>query len=109
MKIRIRHANIDLSSALAEHAQTRLERGLHRISGMVRSACVRLADINGPRGGADKECQVRVTLSTGHELVVNSLDSCPYRAIDDAVNRLKRSVKKTMSRRRNFERRSLRR
>jgi putative sigma-54 modulation protein len=100
MKVTIRKSNLQWSAALAQYAQRRIENGLHRIGGYVRTACVRLADINGPRGGNDKHCRVTVRLATGDEVVVNALDSCPYRAVDGAVNRLKRTVKKTLHRRR---------
>jgi ribosome-associated translation inhibitor RaiA len=49
---------------------------------------------------------VAVRLDSGLEVRVNARDSCPYRAVDVAVDRLKRSVTDRMKRRRDRRRRS---
>ena len=92
MKFDIRKRNLRWSDALARHAETRLRGGLDRIGGRIRRVLVRLVDVNGPRGGPDKRCAVSVHLASGQEIVVRADHDCPYRAIDDAAGRLKRTV-----------------
>ena len=105
MQLSIRKTNLQWSDALAGYAERRIHHGLDRIGDCVRSVLVRLADINGPRGGQDKHCLVAVRLATGHKIMANGLDRCPYRAIDGAVNRLKRSITERKKRQRDRRKR----
>ena len=106
MQLSIRKNNLQWSDALAGYTERRVHHGLDRLRERVRSVLVRLADVNGPRGGRDKHCAVLIRLATGEEIIVNARDACPYRAVDGAVNRLKRSVKKQVGRRRSRRRRA---
>lgn len=105
MHLMIRKDNLQWSDALASYAEDRIRRGLDRFRVRVGTVLVRLADINGPRGGEDKRCLVSVRLASGQLVMVNSRDSCPYRAIDAAVSRLKRSVRERIRRNRSRRRR----
>jgi hypothetical protein len=53
---------------------------------------VRLGDINGPRGGPDKQCGLVVQLVGGQTVVVSETDTCAYSAVDLATTRMKRLV-----------------
>lgn len=106
MQLDIRKTNMQWSDALAHYTERRIHQGLDRLTDRVRSVLVRMADVNGPRGGDDKRCFVCVRLASGHEIMSNGLDACPYRAVDDAVNRLKRNVRDRMKRNRDRRRRS---
>ena len=94
------------SDALASYTERRVHHGLDRLRERVRCVLVRFVDVNGPRGGEDKYCALSVRLATGQEIFVKVRDSCPYRAVDGAVNRLKRSVKRQLGRRRDRRRRA---
>ena len=109
MKLTIRKTNLQWSSSLADYAHRRVEDRLSRLRDSVRSAAVRLADVNGPRGGEDKHCRVTARLSTGQDVVVNATGTCPYRVVDDAADRLLRVVKRSRRRRRTAERTAQRR
>ena len=108
MELDIRKSNMQWSDALAGYAERRIHTGLDRVQQRVRRVLIHLADINGPRGGDDKRCFVKVRLTTGHELVANGQDACPYRAVDGAVNRLKRTVAERIRRERVRRRRRAR-
>ena len=69
MRILIR-TTAGLSPSLAPLARRRLEFALGRFGGRVRSLTVRLADLNGPRGGVDKHCLVAIRLTSPQRLIV---------------------------------------
>ena len=61
-------------------------------SGHVNRVVVRLSDINGPRGGADKRCHIQVVLAGIPDVVVEDTEVDLYTAIDRATDRARRTV-----------------
>ena len=89
MRITIR-ATSGWLSRLARH---RFEFALGRFHGRVRSIAVRVADVNGPRGGVDKRCHVTVRLAAPKRtLVIEDADSDAAVAIDRLADRTARTV-----------------
>ena len=60
MEMSIRGLNLDLTDAILEHVRRRLSEGLSHYAPRVRAITVRVSDVNGPRGGADKRCNLEV-------------------------------------------------
>jgi len=82
-----------LSPSLAPLARRRLEFALGRFGARVRSLTVRLADLNGPRGGLDKHCLVAIRLTSPRRLiVVEDTDAEAEVAIGRAADRAARTV-----------------
>lgn len=106
MQLSIRKRNMTWSDALAGHVERRVRQGLDRAERRVRHVLVHLVDVNGPRGGEDKKCAVSVRLTTGDEIRVQTQDTCPYRAVDSAVSRVKRNVMDRVKRTRDRRRRA---
>lgn len=99
MHVRLELDAMPASRALAEHASRRLRVALDHLSHRIRSAAVRVTDVNGPRGGVDKRCDVRVELApTGTVLLSQHADDA-YGAIDRAATRLKQAVLRELERR----------
>ena len=61
---------------------------------------VRLSDINGPRGGHDQRCQIKVVLSGLPSIVVNETNSTLPRTIDRAIDAAAIAVRQRVQRRR---------
>jgi ribosome-associated translation inhibitor RaiA len=59
---------------------------------IVRKVAVRVYDLNGPRGGADKGCLVVADLVDGRVIVSSDVDTDLYRAIPRAFAKLKRGT-----------------
>jgi ribosome-associated translation inhibitor RaiA len=92
MRIAIRTA-IGVPSELADLARRRLEFALGRFRGRIRSVTVRVADVNGPRGGVDKTCLATIRLDASKRLVViEETDVDAVVAIDRAADRASRAV-----------------
>jgi len=61
MNIDIRATNIDLTPAACRVWERRTLFALKRFAPRVRVVVIVLTDVNGPRGGNDTECLVRIT------------------------------------------------
>jgi hypothetical protein len=61
---------------------------------------VRLSDTNGPKGGRDQKCQIKVVLSGLPSVVVNETDSTLSRTVDRAIDAVAIAVRRRVARRR---------
>ena len=100
MRIHVRSRGFELTDALRAYAEWRLRFALGRFGTRLQSVTVRIDDVNGPRGGADKRCQIVAHLAPGGEIRVEELDGDLYAAIARAADRLDRAVAREMARRR---------
>lgn len=102
MHFDIRAHGFDLTDGLREHAERRLIYALDWAHHDVSKVSVRMSDINGPRGGNDKRCQVRISLPRVREVVVEKTDADLYVAIDRAIERTERTVARRLERLREY-------
>ena len=100
MRIHVRSRGFDLTNALRAHAERRLLFALGRFGRRVQSVMLRMDDVNGPRGGADKRCQIVARLVPWGDVRVEEPDGDLYGAIDRAADRLDRAVAREIERRR---------
>ena len=100
MRIHVRSRGFELTNALRAYAERRLLFGLGRFGRRLQSVMLRMDDVNGPRGGADKRCQIVARLAPWGDVRVEELDGDLYAAIDRAADRLDRAVAREMERRR---------
>lgn len=82
-----RHPQADELRALTER---RVRFVLRRLGWLVPRADVHLSDLNGPRGGVDKKCQIELRTSGAGSVVVASVASDWRTALDDALARAAR-------------------
>lgn len=88
-----------LTAALRDYVERRIRFALGRYRDTVRAVQVRLRDVNGPRGGADKLCLLQVELAGQRPLVIRDSDTDLYRAISRAARRADQQVARRLSRR----------
>ena len=100
MRIDIHTSGFELTDALREHTERRLKFALSWASYDVRKVVVRLSDINGPRGGKDKRCNILIPLTRTADIVIEDTESDLYVAIDRAVDRAERSLARRLERQR---------
>jgi len=98
MQIDIQTQNFSLSRALRNHVERRASFALTCCEGHIKRVVVRLSDINGPRGGVDKCCQLQVVLVSLRDVVVKDIEADMYAAIDRATSRAGRTVTRKISR-----------
>lgn len=84
-------------AAIAAQARRRFEFALGRFGARVRSLTVRLSDLNGPKGGVDKQCRVAIRLDgTKRTIVIEHTDQSAVAAIDRAAERAARAVARAL-------------
>jgi len=100
MQIDIQARNFPLTDALRGHIKRRLGFVLSARDEHIRRVLVRLSDINGPRGGADKCCHIQVLLAHLPDVVIEDTEADLYAAIDRAADRAGRTVGRRLVRQR---------
>ena len=98
MKIDIRGHHVELTEALRAHVERRLRFALGRFGARITAATVTIEDLNGPRGGVDKQCRITVALASAGHLRVEVLDTEVTPAVDQAADRIGRTVAREFER-----------
>lgn len=98
MNLTIQRSPRDDADALRAHAERALRFALTRFGAAVAAVRLRLVDENGPRGGTDQRCRVRVSLAQGGAIDVEG-DSADARAAIHSVSaRAARAVSRRLGR-----------
>jgi len=98
MKIDVRFRGLEASDSFREHVRRRVHFQMSRFGGAVRSVVVRIGDINGPKGGVDKRCQVTLRGSRLGPLTIEDLSADVYSALDMALERAARAAGRDIER-----------
>ncbi len=98
MQINIQGRNFSLTDALREHAIKRLRFALSRCSEPIRRVVMQLSDINGPKGGVDKRCHLRLVLDGLPDIIIDDTEADMYVAIDRAADRAGRTLTRRIAR-----------
>lgn len=98
MFIDIRAIGFGLTESIYQHVQTRLSHALAPFARRVMKVTTRLDDVNADRGGVDKRCRVVVTLGKGSVIVTETTHKNLYIAVDEVATRIRRSVKRALTR-----------
>lgn len=89
---------------LREVAVARLRFVMRRLTWLVPRASVQLADVNGPRGGIDKRCQVELKTASVGTVVITSMAHDWRAALESALGRAARLLVRALSRNRHQQR-----
>ena len=106
MQIDIQARQFSLTTALRNHAQRRIRFALACCDDRIKQVVMRLSDINGPRGGADKRRHLQVMLTGLPDVVVEDTEADLYIAINRATDRAGRTVGRRLARQRDTARAS---
>ena len=98
MRIDIQANGFELTDALRQHTERRLQFAFSWAGNDVRKIVVRLSDINGPRGGKDKRCAIHIPMSRALDILIEDTESDLYVAIDRAVDRAERTLARKLER-----------
>lgn len=89
-------------------AERRAQFVMRRLSWLVPEASVRLSDVNGPRGGIDKRCQVEFKTHGSGRVVITALARDWRGALESALARAARLVIRSWRRSQSQQRGQLR-
>ncbi len=97
MQIEVLGRHVELTDALAQHAQERFTYALNQYDRHVEQVKVRLKDVNGPKGGVCKVCDADIKVRGIPEVVVSKQDADLYLAISAAADTAKVAVGRGLS------------
>lgn len=98
MEVKVQTKGLSTAPFLRQHASQRMHAALARFDDSVRAVSVRLGDINGPRGGADKLCRIVVRLKNSSQVVIEELGQDIFQVIDKVADRVHQSVSRQLGR-----------
>jgi putative sigma-54 modulation protein len=96
MQIQIQARDFPLTEALIDYVERSINFALSSRFGQLKRIEVRLSDINGPRGGKDKRCQILIGLPRLRNIVIEDTQTDLYVAIDRAVERAGRTLNRRL-------------
>lgn len=85
----------------------RVQFALRRMSALVPRAKVQFSDVNGPRGGVDKRCQVELNTASNGKVVISTLASDWRTALDQSLERATRALTRGVQRNQKFLRKGI--
>lgn len=101
----IRAEQRDLAPDDRRYIRRKLGMRLGKFARSIERISVRTDDINGPRGGVDRQCRIKVVLRGLPSVVHESRSAALSTAIDGALAGIERAVRRTLQRRRTQPRR----
>lgn len=102
MQLNIQTAGFSVTDSLKEYTTRHMQFALNRNDALIVRVRIWLADINGPRGGIDKRCQIELKLAGQNNIVIEDVETDLYVAIDRACARCMRTLNRRLERAREF-------
>lgn len=95
-KLRVIGRDFEATPAIQAYIHERVTGALTGHAQHVADFCVRLGDLNGPRGGIDKYCSVTIQLHGLPDVYVQAENADLYVAINNAVRRAVLAARRTI-------------
>ncbi|MFZ5829985.1 MAG: HPF/RaiA family ribosome-associated protein [Planctomycetota bacterium] len=100
MQLEIRRQNVRLDDTMVEHIEKQMGVALNNFESWLRDVQVSLEDVNGPKGGVDKQCRVLVNLRSGKMLKVEDTAEDWTTVVNRTADRVGHVVAKEVGKRR---------
>jgi ribosome-associated translation inhibitor RaiA len=104
MQVRVRGRHVDMSEPFRGYAERRVQFAIGAFERRLDHIDVCVDDINGPRGGVDKSCVLKVSLKSGGTVLVRGADADVYSAVDRAAARIKSALGRRLGARADWRR-----
>lgn len=98
--VHIRATHVELGVVERNYIRRKLGSKLDKYARSVERVSVRIDDVNGPRGGVDQSCRLKIVLRGLPSVVFESRDASLNAAVDAALSGAARAVRSTTQRRR---------
>ncbi len=89
MDMNILDRNVQITSGQREHIERCVQFAFDRFGSYIRTIEISLTDVNGPKGGDDIQCRIKVVLGGKREIVVEgkgvSVEAIVAETVDRAV------------------------
>lgn len=100
MKLFVKGRGLKPTRSLRSYIERRVLFAMGRFADEIGNITVWIGDLNGPRGGVDKECKLQVALVAKGGLILCERDSDLYQAIDRVFDRAGHNISRQLDRRR---------
>ena len=100
MNILIESSRSGEAQVWRQQVEQRVRLALRRLQGQVQQARISLRDINGPRGGVDKQCQILLTTADHGQLIIVSRAEHVQGALNQALQRTTHTLTRLWQRKR---------
>ncbi|MFO1519789.1 MAG: HPF/RaiA family ribosome-associated protein [bacterium] len=94
LKIDLQGKYIPGNLALHEHVLRSISFSLGRFENRIDWVKVRLKDLNGPKGGRDKNCTIQIKTAFSKEIFIEEIDSDLYAVVDLATKRAGSAIRR---------------
>ncbi|KYF92931.1 hypothetical protein BE17_12385, partial [Sorangium cellulosum] len=94
----VRTTGIEIGPDAREYVRERLGHRLSKFAIQIERVSVRLLDVNGPRGGVDTACRIKVVLSGLESVIAQEVAAGIREAIDRASHVVERAVSRAIRR-----------
>jgi ribosome-associated translation inhibitor RaiA len=91
---------VELEPEHRSYVRRKLGMKLGKLASSIERVTVRVEDVNGPRGGVDHVCRVKVVLRGLPSVVVDERDASLHAVIDRALAGAERATRRAVQRRR---------
>ena len=98
MDVKIHHQQI-LSDSAVSTIESKINSALAKFGHHVSRVELTVRDVNGPRGGIDKECKVMVKLLKLEDVVVTMKDASASTVVSQTIHRAERAVSRRIEKR----------
>lgn len=92
----IRAVDRALDAESRAYVRRKLGMKLGKFAKAIERVSVRVEDVNGPRGGIDRACRIKVVLSGLPSVIVEDRDASLQAAVDRALGRTERAVRRSV-------------
>src|SRR5262245_43507436 len=96
--VHVRERDVRLEPAVRAHLDRRMVRQFGKFAAHVERMTVRFRDVNGPRGGKDQRCELKVVLSGLPSVVVEKRATTQRAAFDSAAAAAESTLRRRLAR-----------
>lgn len=96
----IRQEGVEVDQSARTHIRRKLRTKLAKFAASIERVSVRIGDLNGPRGGIDQVCRIKVVLSGLPSVVYERRGRSLESAVDGALAGVEQAVRRRLQRRR---------
>lgn len=100
MQTEIHSSDFELTTSLTTFIRRQTDRSMGAYADRIERIVVRLKDLNGPKGGRDKECFVEIKMANRAPIVVSKRSANAYASIKKALRRASRTTLRKLGKRR---------
>jgi hypothetical protein len=100
ISVYIRQEGVEVDRSARAHIRRKLRTKLAKFAASVERASVRIADLNGPRGGIDRVCRIKVVLRGLPSVVFEQRGATLEAVVNGALTGVERTVRRSVQRRR---------